>query len=108
MADAIDQIINIYRQDDPEHADFYTREWVQDEVASFNLSPEDHLASLLASYARVAALSKQDLNEDQPWTKNLPPDQIEKYCGPIDGASYALMEASGELAKFDELKKGKR
>jgi hypothetical protein len=109
MADAIDQIIAIYQKDDPEDAGFYTRAWVQDEVATFNQSAEEFLAGLLDSEARIAAIPAESLTQDQPWTKNLPADQIEKFSGPIDGHSYQLMKDSGELDQFDALnKEGKR
>ncbi len=100
MANEILQaIVDIYKKDDPEDADFYTVEWVQHECAIFNQSPEEVLAELQAIEARAEAMPA--VTEDQPWTKDLPAHVVMKLSGPIDGVSYGLMEDSGELVKLN-------
>jgi hypothetical protein len=101
MSDEILQAIaDIYKKDDPEDADFYTIEWVRDECATFNRSPEEVLAGLQASEARRAA--RTVITDNQPLIKDHPnpAHYAMKYGGPIDAFSYDLMEKSGELAKL--------
>lgn len=97
--EVLQAIVDIYKKDDPEDADFYTFEWVEKKCAFSNKSPEEMLASLQEIEARRAA--RPIITEDQPWTKDLPAHYVDKLSGPIDGFSYGLMEQSGELAKLD-------
>ncbi|PZN83871.1 MAG: hypothetical protein DM484_03620 [Candidatus Methylumidiphilus alinenensis] len=109
LKDAIDELIEMYQQDDPSDADFYTREWAQSKVAKSNKSPEEYLADRRATRAAVtAAMAGQDPNKNQPWADALPDWYKEKLCGPVDAISYGLMKKSGELAEFAKAAEGER
>ncbi|MDD5276777.1 MAG: hypothetical protein PHR16_11945 [Methylovulum sp.] len=99
--EVLQAIADIYIKNNPSHADVYTVEWVRDECATFNRSPEEALASLQASEARRAARSV--ITDNQPLIKDHPnpAHYAMKYGGPIDALSYELMEKSGELAKME-------
>ena len=94
--EVLQAIADIYIKNNPDHAHVYTLDWVQDECATFNQSPEESLAELQESEARAAA--RPVITEDQAWTKDLPAHVVMKLSGPIDSFSYELMEKSGELA----------
>lgn len=109
MKDAIDELIEMYKQDMPSYADQITREWAQSKVAKSNKSPEEFLAELRETQAAVsAAMAGQDPHKNQSWADALPEWYKEKLCGPVDSMSYALMEKSGELAAFAKAAEGER
>ena len=83
-------IAEIYKNDNPEDAEFYTLDWVRAKCAGLQMSPEELLADLQKSHAIAAASA--DIVGDQPWTKDLPPHYVEKFSGPIDAASFELMD----------------
>lgn len=89
MNTVIAEIIEHYRQADPDDADFYTEEWVQKKCARLNMSPNDYLAMLDKN--RAIAVVQADITEDQPWTKDLPEHVKDKLSGPVDALSYGLM-----------------
>ena len=90
-------IADIYRRHDPEDADFYTLEWVNNKCFYFYKSPQELLAILQESKLRGIN------TEGALWSKEdgFAAHREMKYSGPIDAFSYELMEKSGELAKLE-------
>lgn len=97
--ETLQAIADIYIKDNPDHADIYTIDWVRDECATFNKSPEEVLATLQAIEARMEAMPSTTDNTEL--TQDMPAHYADKFSGPIDGFSYGLMENSGELAKLN-------
>lgn len=93
----IQAIADIYKRHDPEDADFYTLEWVQEKCSYFYKSPKELLAILQMSQDRGIN------TEGALWSKEdgLAAHREMKYSGPVDAYSYELMEKSGELARLE-------
>ena len=97
IKDVIDQIRELEIIDDPENADFYTRDWVQNRCAKLNKSPEEYLKKLNDCIAITQAVA--GVEPDMDWLDTLSDEERalykEKLSGPVDGLTYGLMKEEG-------------
>lgn len=89
MSEALREIVEHYRREDPEDAAFYTEEWAQERCSRLNMSPTELLATL--DRVTAVAVEQADLAEDQPWTKGPPEHYADKLSGPVDVVSAELL-----------------
>jgi hypothetical protein len=90
-------IVDIFKQHDPEDADFYTLVFARNKCTYFEKSPMEMFFVLQTSKERGIN------TEGALWSKE---DGFKAYrelrfSGPIDSFSYELMERSGELARLN-------
>ena len=94
--DYLQAIVDIFKQHDPEDADFYTLSWARTKCTYFQKSPMEMFFILQDSKARGiktggALWSKED---------GFKAFRELRFGGPIDSFSYEQMERSGELARM--------
>ena len=97
MYEALEEIVKIKQQQDPEDAGFYTVEWARDFCARIDETPEQHLAWLKSKQAELEATDWDAFAKESDEKAKADPEYYKKMTGPVDGFSYGLMLKSGEI-----------